>query len=225
MPKALQNPKITQRLVKAFDLKGRYLPMLDEVVVPVYIIEDPGPAEPNRLAGGTGEIQAALEPVGQLFNPAGSGVLIVVTSANATAFKTGGTVLIFPAPVSLSTVQMPDSGIQRSTEWRDTRLRLSVSASPLGEITMGTRTTLPAGTRRIFQRTIELGGPDLSDVEIIESPFSGPRQPPIVLSPGNGLNLEMQSGGSMPTLSLTVNYVWEEIPLIGSVAQSSGTPP
>jgi len=90
MPKQLNNGKVTAALQRAFGFKGRYIPMLDEVIVPVYQIADPAPAEPAKFCAGQNStvspISDPAEDVPQvgLLNPKGSGVLCIVSIASLT---------------------------------------------------------------------------------------------------------------------------------------------
>ena len=85
MPKQLNNGQVSLSLQKAFNFKGRYQPMLDEVIVPVYQIEDPVPSLVQNTYAGS--IQIAEGAVGdfariRLTNPAGSGIVLTVTGAS-----------------------------------------------------------------------------------------------------------------------------------------------
>jgi len=224
MPKNLNNAKITQRLVESFQLKGRYIPMLDEVIVPVYVLDDPAPAAPNRLAGGFVKIDGADDPNALFFNPPGSGVMMVVTSVVVQLSKTTGPQVVHTLKGFMRRQSIGvDVSTDQSAQWRDNRIRDTISDTPLGtfEATIGSQ----PGGRQLFERAVplEVGTADLLE-DVIASPQMGPRQPPIVLSPDNGF-LIVSLSPVAEAINLIMNVLWEEIPLMGGVAIASGTPP
>jgi len=224
MPKSLNNAKITQRLVESFQLKGRYIPMLDEVIVPVYVLDDPAPAEPNRLAAGTVEITApgAGTTKLQLFNPPNSGVMTIVTFASIILSKAGGAADFYPVLIFLvQSDQVPSDGSTAlNTDWRDTRIALDEPYTTVSSSAGG----IAAGSQIITQVLGLDPAASLAEVEVLASPVQGPRQPPVVLKPSTGIVLQVtnpQAAG----LTMFANFLWEEIPLLGSVGSVSGTPP
>jgi len=221
MPKNLNNAKITQRLVEAFQLKGRYIPMLDEVIVPTYVIDDPAPAEPNRLAAGTVRRDGVSQPLLIIHNPLGSQVLVVITNVVVETSKfvgapQGGLFIITGDIIQANVFN--DNSDNNSKAFRDTRVTLSgPQAALLGD-------SGGSGGVQIFERSVVLD-PGVSPLQfdVISSPVQGPRQPPIVLAPNTGFAVSINVG--VDQVSLVANYLWEEIPLLGSVGRSSGTPP
>jgi len=220
MPKLLQNPKVTQALVKAFDLKGRYSPSLDEIVVPVYVLQDPAPAEPNRLAVGFGKLQGVAGPSVQLFNPVNSGNMLMVNQVLMDAFKPSVPDLNFTIELQFSGSPLPDNPGVRAIEFRDRRLG---NDKPVAQI-FSQNTTFPTGQFFIQRNGFLPQGPGLEEIDVLASPFIGVRQPPIVLPPGQGVSLTAVT--VVDTIAeFIVNFLWEEIPLIGSAQLSAGTPP
>jgi len=221
MPKNLNNAKITQRLVEAFQLKGRYIPMLDEVIVPTYVIDDPAPAEPNRLCAGTVRRDGVSAPLIIIHNPVGSQILVVLTSVIAEASKlvAAGQAQLFLITGSLIGANIfNDNSDNNSKAFRDTRITLAGPQAALLADAGG------SGGVQIFERSVLVSDttePLLFDM--VSSPVQGPRQPPIVLAPNTGLAININVG--VEQISLAANFLWEEIPLLGSIQRGSGTPP
>jgi len=221
MPKNLNNAKVTQRLVEAFQLKGRYIPMLDEMITPVYVIDDPAPAEANRLAVGTVQIQAAVNPTTQLFNPLESGIVAVVTFANAIFSKPSGAASLIDITVFLvESDQVPsDASFALNREWRDTRIDI---ADPYA-FTASKAGSVAAGAVIIQNATSIESGVGTATVGVLETPVQGPRQPPVVLKPGTGVAINANTG--VDNINMSSNFLWEEIPIMGRQVPASGTPP
>jgi len=79
MPKQINTYTFGSALVKKFGLKGRFQPVLDEVIVPVTLVDE---SEAGQLA--IGNILGAASGAGnqhlmRFQNPEGSGVLAVIT--------------------------------------------------------------------------------------------------------------------------------------------------
>jgi len=224
MPKQLNNPKISQALVEAFGLKGRYAPMLDEVLVPVYIIEDPAPAEPNKIATGFSRVDGEVNPSHQLFNPAGSGVMLVVNAASLTIItSSGGAAQAFVnLQLNGTGVRFPDDATANASQWRDLRINKIISTrNPSAEV-LATHTILPGGVL-VNQTIIEIGGgAGANDLDVLGTFPSSPRQPAFVIPPGEGASIAIVSGAATVDVSI-MNVRWEEIPL--TLSATAGTPP
>jgi len=221
MPKNFNNAKVTQRLVEAFQLKGRYLPLLDEVIVPVYVMDDPAPAQPNRLAAGTIRIDGVISPQVDIFNPVGSGMMIVLTSAVATLGKSGaafqGTLNVHIREAGI----IGDASDVNSLTWRDNRITPTI---PTPQAEMAAAFGVGSIGIIIAQRPFSISGViDPQALDVISAPLMGPRQPPVVLRPGTSININSDTA-AIP-VNLVVNWLWEEIPLLGSAGLVSGTPP
>jgi len=205
MPKQLNNGAVTQALQRAFGFKGRYIPMLDEVIVPVYIIADPSPAGVTRLAAGTASAIVALGnttnlPFVQLFNPVDSGVVINVTSV-AVLSDVKETML-----VSMFDGVAPDD--DGNIAFRDRRN----TGVPAGQVRADSVTGGLAvlGT---FVAVLEVDGA-LSQTAAWESQASDPRQPLVVLGEGQSVAVQGQTPatGGANSPSVRVNFRWLEIP-------------
>jgi hypothetical protein len=116
VPKQINTYFPGQQLVQRFGLKGRFQPVLDEVVVPVTILEPAAPQE--RIAtGGAGRGASGAGNQNQVYleNPAGSGIVVKVTGFLADS----------GSPVSdglnLTLVQ-GTAGATSATAWRDSGL-------------------------------------------------------------------------------------------------------
>lgn len=94
MPIPIQNATVWARLQRAFGLLGRHKLLLDEIVVPVALVEDLSGVEvllEKRYAQG-GDTQGAVAGNStrvQIFNPAGSGILVELYQAVAGASGAG----------------------------------------------------------------------------------------------------------------------------------------
>jgi len=222
MPKQLNNGKITEALQKAFGFKGRYNPMLDEVIVPVYTISDPIPAAPFNVYAASMLIPPAPTlanaPVANFTNPSGSGVLAQITSVSAGSFVDSG-----PQPdnvvlIELFLSQQEYGDVTGTIRKRDSRVPVDAKA----RITGGER--VPAGGSFVFARALIKTD---SVTAQLEGGVGGvPRQGLITMEPNSGFDMQLNgteavNPGDAPLL---VNYTWIEVPLSGSVTNGAGTP-
>jgi len=217
MPKQLNNGRVTQSLQSAFNFKGRYIPMLDEVIVPVYQIADPVPSEPALSYG----LRTILTP--PIFaggfsriryrNPPGSGVLMVVTGVSIGAIK------VAPAPataeseitlflISAAASSIDFANIQPSGTKRDTR-NLTDSKIIISEGESNSVATSQSNTLAMALVVTELGFTELTGASATLE-----RQPPVTVGPGFSLDL-LASGadaeGPTPALTFINNISWSEV--------------
>jgi len=162
MPKQIQTPSFGQILVKAFNLKGRFQPVLDETIVPVVVLEMEPAASPmlrqiatggiDRVAGGAGNVVVV-----QLVNPPTSGVLVVIEALWAISATAGDLFGCFLA-------SSPGAGSALGA-WRDTRTifttgpvlpRALISATVSGTVAAKPR-YVADGTRQVTEWIIEPG--------------------------------------------------------------------
>jgi len=172
--------------------------MLDEVVVPVYIIADPAPAAVTKLCAGTtivGPTSTALIAV-QLFNPPRSGVIINVTDAVVQSnFKQTTLVSFFDIPLA-----DPSSNVH----FRDRRN----AGEPSGQMFSAADTV---GVLGDFVAVLETDGA-LTQTAAWNTSATDPRQPLTVLDEGKGVVFQGQL--VVPgTDELRVNMRWLEIPI------------
>lgn len=216
MPKILNNGRLTENMQRAFGFKGRYRPLLDEVIVPVYQIADPLPSNPPRTAMGTvttGQPSGAgLTPGVKFINPVASGVNVQLTSINV-----GSTDLINPAPPATSRVvgaglfltnTTPFEEDGQTPTWRDRR----VAGVPVCNLSFSNQQTplLPnVYLLTTFVRT------SLETAELIDSGGEIARQPLLVLDPGQAFAITLYGAAAEGTggLPLTVNFLWAEVPI------------
>jgi len=197
MPKQLNNGQITQALQRAFGFKGRYIPLLDEVIVPVYNIQDPSPAAVTRLCIGVSAVAVSgpLNAFVQLFNPLGSGHLVNVTAAQLT-----GTVKL---DIQIRYFDSPGAVLTIDTVFRDRRNRGLPAAQIFIDDTQGI----------VGQKIAELQvDGTLSQSASWVTQTADPRQPLTVLEPGQGVILQ-DSIGVAGGDSFSVSFRWLEIPL------------
>lgn len=218
MPKQLNNGRVTQALQRAFGFKGRYIPMLDEVIVPVYQIADPVPSEPNatyfssmRVNPDTAGPNHALM---KFTNPAASGVLAQITDISVGILESiGGTKpAVFWSLVFASDVAFPPSfqdfaeGIPKNRDQRsgtDSRCQLT-----------GGSTSGGVDANNVFATTLVRQG-DLG--EVVGAPGSDSRQPLIVLPPGQGIEGNFDASPVDADAKLTIfNWSWLEVPVVNS---------
>ena len=127
MPKQINTYQVGQSLVKKFGLKGRFQPVLDEVIVPVITVGDTTPTDIRLAVSG---ISAAAAGAGNqhkihLRNPPNSGILMTVKSFWAVS---GAPTTDFLA------ISMGTTSTAAGTRgfWRDGR----IAGQPLGRLTI-----------------------------------------------------------------------------------------
>jgi len=199
MPKQLNNGQITQALQRAFGFKGRYIPMLDEVIVPVYNIQDPSPAAVTRLCIGTIAVATNTDPFRsfvQLFNPPGSGHLLNVTSAQVTGEVKFDLNILYH--------DLPGAVLGSDTVFRDRRNR----GLPAAQIFLDD-TTPPVGQKIA---SLQVDGA-LSQSASWLTQGADPRQPLTVLEPGQGVIVQDNNAAVTGADSFSVSFRWLEIPL------------
>jgi len=204
MPKQLNNGQITQALQRAFGFKGRYIPMLDEVIVPVYVIADPSPAAQTKLCAATASLTIdQTNAFVQLFNPPGSGNIVNVTNV----------VAISDAKIAIDIAFHDTPGVQNLSDihFRDRRF----SGSPSTQI----RSETPGVLLGELVAVITVDGA-LSQTAAWETQAGDPRQPLAVLDEGQGLIVQKRD---IVSASLSVNFRFLEIPR-SEVNPSGGVP-
>jgi len=200
MPKQLNNGQITQALQRAFGFKGRYIPMLDEVIVPVYVIADPSPASVTRLCAGIGTLiqdNPLTFPFIQLFNPVASGQLINVTAAVATANV--------KYDLDVRFYDTPGLSLQTTIQFRDRRNK----GDPVGEVRIDNAETVLVGDKIA---ALQIDGAFSQSASWLTQQ-SDPRQPLAVLEPGQGVMLQTRNLSSVGSDSFEVSFRWLELPL------------
>jgi len=221
MPKAIQVGSVTAALQRAFGFKGKFTPMLDEIVVPVYVIQDPAPAVKTRLVAATAEITAptpadpteAIAHV-RLWNHPKTGVLGVVNFVHIQITTDQDTVQTKPWLVRgfivKTNVTPPGAGATVPGLFRDTRF--TAAEKPALEI-RSLFDNVGSGSDFFtqFNFTTGLTG---APAQRMEAESSDPRQPLAVLSPGSYLEVNIPEAtiiGGEP--KLRVNFQWLEIPI------------
>jgi len=212
MPKQLNTGRVTQALQRAFGFKGRYIPMLDEVIVPVYVIADPSPAELTRIAAGTVVAITPVSaefPVVQLLNPAGSGVIANLTTAVCSSdVKVELNVSFFDTPLTDVSATPP--------RFRDRR----IGGSPACQLRFDATTLSPNLTGIVA--VLQVDGA-LSQTAAWIATTSDPRQPLTVLGPGQGVVVQFATAAGGTPEQVRTNFRWLEIP-IDQIAPIGGIP-
>jgi len=219
MPKQLNNGRVTSALQAAFGFKGRFIPMLDEVIVPVYQISDPVPAEPSRIFASRLEV----DPAGlinnfatiTISNPATSGALLVLSNVLVgITISDLGTLPGGQDPSMGVTAQLLDSaGIGPQVAEAVARDKRNPIPS-VGTVSGSTTGAAASGLSGV------IGSAILASASLAETVSGGggtqPRQPPTVLTPGTSLRL-VQSGtgavGDIELFGFTASIAWQEIGL------------
>jgi len=210
MPLPIQVGSVTQALQRAFGFKGRFTPLLDEVIVPVYVISDPTPAQVTRLVAASVSVLESIT-VGdisfvQLLNPAESGILINLTSAVASGtIKFRVIVELFDTP----------GAAESPAFFRDTRNL----GSPSGQLRFDSQTTGFVGD---IIAVLEVDGA-LTQTASWQTDAADPRQPLVVLKPGKGVIFQMDLPGGASVEELRVNLRWLEVP-IWDIGPEAGLP-
>jgi len=188
MPIQIGTARAWARLRDAFDLKGKHNLQLDEIVVPVVVVEDLSLQAP--LADLRPAEAGFLDPsaIGfisqtQLFNPVGSGRMIFLYQIIVTSQNDSGC-LIGPA-----TTTMP---LVANGNWQDRRL----DGVPAGDIQ--SQTNAP-GTSLIDAITwlVEFNVPVILELEV-------------VLPPGNAYRVESTVQNNL----VTTGFWWRERDLL-----------
>jgi len=216
MPKQINAGKLTQALQRAFGFKGRYVPMLDEVVVPVYVIEDPAPAAVTRLCAGSRSFSPLAVgdlPYVQLRNPPKSGVILNVTNVVVLALIAGKQ----NVEIRITEVEAPELG--NNQFFRDLRNSgPGLARKPTAQIR---RDTAPGGVVGDLLAIVQIDGA-LSQTSSWESQSGDPRQPLAVLPPGTAILTQTSDILTPQSDVFVTNFRWLEIPITQQPA--SGLP-
>jgi len=213
VPKAINNGNVTNSLLKAFNFKGRYTPMLDDVIVPVYQIADPVPAAPGNTFGGSifADVVPLLEaPIFRLRNPPNSGVLMSVSQAS-----TGyGETPVGQTKANLVVVEVQQNpGILAGASGvpiaRDTRNNVQSRAS----LTSTTAVPAPATATSLVKFAVKTDGVIL---ELVMGSAIGARQPLVVLEPNTALDIRFTIAEALGAIA---NFSWLEVPVIDGTPQ------
>jgi len=219
MPKQIQVGAITQALQRAFGFKGKYIPMLDEVIVPVWVVQDATPAAVARIVGATRNEQATL--VGEfahvwLWNPPGSGVIGSISNVAIQLTDDADIQLTKPFSV-VAKIAVTDTkpgtalvGVTQGT-FRDTRQpRAPSNLQMLSEEDLNST----AGGDNLASLLWPAGVAG-SIVQTMNAESADPRQPLVVLKPGSYLELSTSPAvnGAGENVKMRVNFFWIEVPI------------
>jgi len=175
MPLPIQIGSVTQALQRAFGFKGRYTPMLDEIIVPVYVIADPSPAQVTRLVAGfqsVSTIGGGVNAFIQVRNPPGSGVILNVTNVVINGEEKHDVQIRFFDDVT-------GTAFDATVSFRDRRIQ-GDPAMQLG------RNPTNVGLKGVLVGQIQVDG-SLSQSAAWETSGNDPRQPLVVLDEGQSV--------------------------------------
>jgi len=221
VPKSIQIGSVTQALQRAFGFKGRYTPMLDEVIVPVWVVQDPAPAVKTRLAMGVSDrasLGAGTTPDhvhSFLWNPPESGVMAVVNSVRL-QLSLGDDKAIIDAFEMIGKIVVTDtrpSGTPVPGVFRDTRLSGTPSLELLTLVDQ-----VPPATPHIAE-FLFIGGLVGAPAQDLFVQSSDPRQPLVMLAPGAYLETanfnptDDSQTGPVALLRVRTNWQWLEVPI------------
>ena len=185
MPKQINTPSPGQALVRMFSLKGRFQPVLDEVIVPVVQVPLDAPASKRFAAWGTTMAAGGAGTQGRAFieNTAQSGHLVVLTKVWA---KSG-----IAAGVDTFGIEIVAG---------------SIAASGIGEFT---------DSRIDDQKPVARTGGSTGATAVSNFPYYPCETVPMnvewIIEPGNYLFIRQQG----ENVTFAFNYVWYEVALRG----------
>jgi len=210
MPKQLNNGKITEAMQRAFGFKGRYNPQLDEIIVPVYQIADPVPADPGRTYGATLRTPTQVQSSGvrvRLSNPLGSGVNMSISGISV-----GARIEAIPGPTKTFDVGFfpleeadPLTDVGPLPVARDQRNTIKSAA-----FTSSTPSA-PPSQDFLFEAIIR-GQTEMQ--ELTDGAAVGVRQPLVVLPPGWSLDstsFDPAGGADADDIPILTNGAWLEV--------------
>jgi len=222
MPKRINTAQFTQALQRAFGFKGRYIPMLDELITPVYVLQDPAPSYATKIASGA---STALEVLtgdfvhNSLANPPGSGIIVVLTGLSFQANLEDDKQIILPMEivVTIQSKAQPANATSNG-RWRDRRIE-GIPAARLSSVTDTSGPVFPAMDRVVFA-----SGPAGALPAILQVITADPRQPIAVLPANSFLSTDSNTAADAASKNrLRTNFHWLEIP--ESQGFGVGTPP
>lgn len=189
MPKQINTATPGQKLVKLFGLKGRFQPVLDEVIVPVVSVDQ----ETNVAAGACGAVlniggTASNYAFAYLSNPSTSKSLIRVTHFIARA-ATGDNVHVLTNAAPL----ISSSATAGNRWWKE----VGIPGTPVATFWTGESTTDISGAQAL-EIWVATGG--------VARAFGAP----FILNPGE--TLQMQFGTAALTATF-MGFEWTEEPL------------
>lgn len=211
MPVTLNNAAVTRALQRVFGFKGRFNPVLDEVVVPVYSLTDSTPQAPQPNAGGqviSPPAGAGSIPVNILLNPAGSGLTVTVEAVSAGIANGGPLVGTAPEVIFAFIQDTPAAALTLGgARWRDDRFRAQVDGEPIAQVGTFTRPSPVTPTAMLFAGVLLS-----TDASRALAQASLERQPIAVLPEGKGLAITFRDiDADTATYELMTNYVWREV--------------
>lgn len=242
MPKQINTPSFGSALVRAFNLKGRFQPVLDDTIVPVSIVNDlstSGGSVSRRHAGGytnwvwtSGGSRRAIIGVE---NPATSGVDIHLTGANlGWSFAGGASYVSQPlarqafiwrvrlGPI-VSGIDLGTGTTSDSTEWHNTELIELSTPGPFAELISGYTNTSLTGTVESGQLVVpEIMSPILVDTApaTLAIEARGVRAVPLetlILTPGQAAYASQIGNVSVSAGAFWFgSFEWDEVSRVGS---------
>jgi len=232
VPIKIQTGKVTEALQRAFGFKGKYTPMLDEIVVPVYQVSDPVPAASQKLCVGTIKVDvfpAGTESAGvQFSNPKNSGVLASVTAVTLAVTKGvgPGTVLLYDVRFDTTGAEFAPGAFvtEQQGHFRDQRESQPGARSQRALCKLlGQGDNIINGFSDATTFTHVTIKSDETFAEMVSGLAAGARQNLMVLPPGKLFTIQAADVLSADGLPLLMNVVWLETPI--GQQPAAGIPP
>jgi len=227
MPKQLNAPQITAALQRVFGFKGSYRPMLDEVVVPVYLISDPAPAATQQLAQCSiisNGIPVTAAPMTQFVNPEGSGILAVVTSVALGIRKQAGgqdATHVFEGFFFRGDGATGPSTPKRGI-FRDQRAAFDAPTTPRALCTLhGGTTTTPRAADSVIVGVLVKENDATRELAIAANAQT--RQGTFTIQPGRSFQIGPLVPADTQDIDLIMNVSWIEVAI--DQAPAAGSPP
>jgi len=222
MPKQIQTGKVSEALQRAFGFKGKYSVMLDEVVVPVYQIADPVPADPQRICFGHVKVPSLPStvtdsPAWAMHNPGGSGILVVISGVSVNAINEAAAPAAPSIPVQFRIIPDGEMTNDGNKFFRDQRL-VGDQQGPQGApkpiatltfLTLGLGFWAPEQSFAVVPVRV-----DETLIEMVSASGIAPRQPLLILTEGRTLQCQLGKAFD-PTdtnnVGLVGNLSWFEV--------------
>lgn len=224
MPKQINTPVPGQGLVSRFSLKGRFQPVLDEVIVPVAIVPDPSEEARGRACQGTVRITTLTNAATYrcyLLNPTTSEMLMRVDVLKLVALAADTFDDFYIVQGYISAVDgltfLPSGNFTNTVGYRDTRDKGGFAAHPAASLGGTFANPVLAPANLCFFETINLAS--VTSLPLVDWHHVPTWEPwgQVILEPGWGVILEIVTLLATETNTFELQLQWAEIPQVGGV--------